>query len=310
MKRIATLVLASTLPAALSAQQDAGRLAAARALLAGDYLRAEQLARAAWQDGAGPPEAGVVLARAEMAQGKLEQAYGRLREVLRRAPHHADALYFLSKLSSVLSHRAYERLEALAPDSARVHQLLAESHAAREDLAAAEREYRAALKADPQSVEILTALGDLLRRQGRYDEAAAPYARALLLQPSSYEAAYGLGACRLFQGRPAEAARWFRRALAADPEAPAARLALGDALLRQGDATSAARELRRAAELEPQMRQAYVLLGRALQKLGQTEQARQAFEKARQLAARQMEAEQAIFSADELIPRVPSGDRP
>lgn len=296
---------------ATAVAQPASDLAAAsRALFAGDYRRAEETAHAAWQDGAGPPEAGVLLARAEMAQGKLDQAYERLREVLLRAPRHPDALYFLSKLALALSQQTYQRLYALAPDSARVRQLMAESHAAQHDIAGAEAEYRAALRAEPRSVEILTALGDLLRRQSRHEEAAAQYARALALDPSSYEAAYGLGACRLFQNQPIEAARWFRKALATDPGAAAARLALGDALLRSGDAASAAQELERAIALEPQMRQAYVLLGRALQKLGRSEAARRAFDQARELSQRELEAQQALFSEDELIPRAPRPEQP
>ncbi|MCS6952775.1 MAG: tetratricopeptide repeat protein [Bryobacterales bacterium] len=303
MKPRKTAAIAFLLVAAGAQLRAADLAAATRALLGGDYRRAEQTARAVWQDGAGPPEAGVLLARAEMAQGKLQQAYERLRQVLRRAPAHPDGLYFLSKLSFALSQQSYERLYALAPRSARVHQLLAESHAAREDVAAAEKEYRAALRADPRSVEVRTALGDLLRRQSRFEEAAAQYARALALNPHNYDAAYGLGACRLFQNQPAVAVRYLRKALEAEPDAPAARLALGDALLRLGDAASARRELQRALALEPEMRQAYVLLGRALQKLGKPEEARQAFDKARELGRRELEAQQALLSEDELIPR-------
>lgn len=310
MTRGKTLALGLLFAAAARAQPEADLVAATRALLAGDYRRAEETARAAWQEGAGAPEAGVLLARAEMAQGKLDQAYQRLRGVLRRAPAHPDGLYFLSKLSFALSQQSYERLYALAPNSARVHQLLAESHAAREDVAAAEKEYRAALRAEPRSVEVLTALGDLLRRQSRYEDAATQYARALALDPSSYDAAYGLGACRLFQNQPAAAVRYFRKALEAEPGAPAARLALGDALLRLGDAASARQELQRALALEPEMRQAYVLLGRAFQKLGKPEEARQAFDKARELGRRELEAQQALLSEDEMIPRSGPPRRP
>lgn len=309
MKPVKVLAFGLAFVAAAEARPADDLAAATRALFAGDYRRAEETAHAAWRDGAGPPEAGVLLARAEMAQGKLDQAYARLRQVLLRAPRHSDALYFLSKLALALSQQTYQRLYALAPNSARVHQLMAESHAAQHDLAGAEAEYRAALRAEPRSVEILTALGDLLRRQSRFEEAAAQYARALTLDPSSYDAAYGLGACRLFRNQPAQAARYFRKALEADPGAAAARLALGDALLRSGDAAAAAQELERAIALEPGMRQAYVLLGRALQRLGKAEAARRAFDKARELSQRELEAQQTLFSED-LIPRGRTSQEP
>jgi hypothetical protein len=52
----------------------------------------------------------------------------------RHAPHNVDALYYLSKVSGILSQIEFRELYSLAPNSARVHQLIGESYQMQEDL--------------------------------------------------------------------------------------------------------------------------------------------------------------------------------
>jgi len=59
----------------------------------------------------------VVLARAELAQGKPLQAFETLQRVLESDPKNIDALYYLSLVSKELSQSEYQRLFLLAPDS-------------------------------------------------------------------------------------------------------------------------------------------------------------------------------------------------
>jgi tetratricopeptide (TPR) repeat protein len=72
----------------------------------------------------------------------------------------------------------------MAPDSYSVHQVLAESYLAQENRAKAEKEYRAALQANPPSVEIL---GDLNRTDFEMDEAETHYSRTPELAPHDYD---------------------------------------------------------------------------------------------------------------------------
>lgn len=271
-----------------------------RALYRGEYDRAARIAASFVQL---HPEASggfILLARAEIAQGKYTSAYKELREALRKDPTNLDALYYLGRISLMLSQIQYQQLYALAPDSARVHQLLGESYRSQENTTKAEEEYEAALKIDPRSREVLDALGDLERFQFHFDKAISYYSRAFEIDPRDYASAYGLGASYLYRQQPSRAIEYFRRALGVDPTSAAARLALGDALLRARRPAAAVKELKAATSLAPDMRQAYTLLARAYQKLGQSREAQEAFRKAGELTQREIEFRQSTLTSDDL----------
>jgi tetratricopeptide (TPR) repeat protein len=278
---------------------------ATRALYRGNYERSASLAENYLKSYPRSPAGRILLARAQIAQGKYPLAYQELRKVLRTHPKSIDALYYLGKLSGILSQTEYQRLYALAPDSARVHQLLAESYRVQEKTDKAEEEYQAALKANPRTIEVLVALGDLTRSQFRFDEAISYYSRALEIEPRNYDGIYGLGACYHFRQEPQKAIEYLRRAVAVDPSSAAARLALGDALLRADQPGAAINELKSAIALEPKMRQAYSLLGRAHQKLGQSREAAEAFRRAQELIQSEMESRQTLFVSEDLTPASP-----
>jgi len=255
---------------------------ATHALYRGEVQHAQDLARQFLLEHPSSAPGRILLARAEMARGDFLSAYRDFEQVVRSDPKNTDALYYLGKLSGMLSQIEYQRLYAMAPDSPRVHQLLGESYKAREDLGKAEEEFVKALHANPRSVPVLVALGDVKRAQNQFDEAASYYRQASEINRGDYDANYGLGATELYRQQPDKAVEWFRRALAAEPDSVAARLALGDAYLRAGKAAEAVTELKAVAR-SAQSSQAYALLGRAYQKLGQTQEAAQAFGRARQL---------------------------
>jgi Tfp pilus assembly protein PilF len=237
----------------------------------------------------------VVLARAEMAQGKVDQAYRTLQKALRANPRSIDALYYMGLLCRVLSQAQFEKVFAMAPDSARAHQLMAESHRARRDQLKAEEEYKAALKIDPQLVDVLSALGELKQRQFKFQEAAEYYTQALNLRPRDYDSAYGLGSCYLYLQQPGRAIEFLKLSVAIDPESGPARLALGDAYLRVGQHHEAVQELQKGVSLDPTMRQAFVLLARAYSKTGQAQEAKAALAKAEELLEKEKESREKLL---------------
>jgi len=206
--------------------------------------------------------------------------------------------------AGVLAGLEYERLFALAPDSARAHQLLAESYEAQGRDQEAEAEFESALEANPDSVEVLVALGDLARSglaqsKGRFAEARVYYSRASERAPDNYDALYGLGACEAVEGEHAKAATLFRRAARVVPDSAPAHLGLGIALLQTGEAAAAVTELETAAGLEPRMREAYYHLGRAYQTLGRSRESELAFARVQELLREEREALQgAIEDSD------------
>jgi predicted Zn-dependent protease len=282
------LLMLATVPP-MFGEQPAELAEGTRALYRGDYAAAATGAVQYLKAHPGAPAARILLARAKIAQGNYSSAYEELQGALRTDPRNIDALYYLGRVCDLLSQAQYRRLFAMAPDSMRVHQLLAQSYELQENTAKAEEEYLAALKANPQSVEILDALGDLKRHQYKLDEAVSYYSRAGEIAPGDYDSAYGLGACCLIQHDPQRAIEHFRRAVSADPSSVAARFALGDALLRANQPAAAVTELKAAAALEPKMRQAYTLLARAYTRLGQSREAEEALKKEQGLGRGEIE---------------------
>jgi tetratricopeptide (TPR) repeat protein len=225
----------------------------------------------------------VLAARAHLARDEYVPAYELLRKALAADPKNPEVLYFLGLVAGSLAARAFDRVYALAPDSARVHQLMARSLKLQEKLAEAAAEYELALRANPDLLEALVELAAVRREESKCDEAVALYERAERVKPT-YEAAYGLGACLAAQGQHKRAIEAFQQALDRDPRSAIAHFGMGNSLLQSGDAAAAVRALDRAVALQPKMRQAHYLLGRAYNTLGLRDRSEQAFARADELA--------------------------
>jgi tetratricopeptide (TPR) repeat protein len=265
----------------------------ARAFHRGDYARATALAAERLKARPADVQARIILARAEAARGRFEAAYAGFRKALDLDPRSADALYYTGITAGALAQAEYERLFALAPGSARAHQLLGQSYLAQGRAAEAETELKAAIEAGPPTADVLVALGDLVRRSKLdFAEARTYYSRAIALAPGSYDALYGVGACDSYAGEHTKAIESFRRALSIAPDSAPARLALGISLLQTGETAAAVTELEKAAKLEPRMRQAYYHLGRAYQALGRSREAEVAFARVQELIQQERKADE------------------
>lgn len=264
-----------------------------RAILQGDYKRAAATATARLKTHPANARLRVLLARAELGQGNFQTAYAELRRALDADPRNIDALYYLALVASVLGPQAYEHLHSLAPNSDRVHQLMAEAALAEENQAEAEAEFNAALEANPRSVDALLGLAELKRSQSRFDEALILYRKAEALAGLNHDIAYGLGVCHVYKQEHDRAAGYFRQAVSFAPNAAATQFALGNALVRNGQFAEAIEPLKRAVSLNPKIKQAWFLLGRAYQRSGQNELAKAAFKRVDELAKEELGKEQA-----------------
>ena len=277
------LLLFLCLPLTNGLTQQAELSSAAQALYRGDYKHAKELAVSHLQKKPADLPVRIILARAELAMGNYGEALAELKRVLVQDPQNIDALYYLSFAARGMSQQEYARLYRLDPESARVHQLLAESALAAQDVSLAETEFQKALRVNPDSVEVAIALAELKRSQSKFDEAITYYAKAAEIGSVDYEIAYGLGACYTYKQDYPRAIEWLRKSVAMSPDSGAAHFALGNALFQNGDWNAAIPELTSSLRLEPRMKQAYFLLGRSYAKLGRKQEADAAFQKLDQL---------------------------
>jgi protein O-GlcNAc transferase len=279
----ACLLLLFPLVAAL-AGVDADLSGCAKALDRGDYAQAARQAQSYIQSHPSSASARVLLARAYMGMNNGHAALNALHEALEKDPEFLDALYYLSKLTGILSLQEFAVVSELAPESARMHQIKAEALEAHGDGSGAEREYLEALEKRPGTAYILNALGDLKRHQGEYDAGLAWYRKVLDKDPENYDALYGAGACYRLARSPENALDLFRRALKVDPASIAAKMALGESLLFTGKTQEALPLLEEAARIDPRLRRLQYMLARAYRSLGRNKDAQQAFERFKKLA--------------------------
>jgi tetratricopeptide (TPR) repeat protein len=273
---IALLLAAAALTAQTAEQCE-------KALERWDFAGATRLARALVLNSPGSARAHVLLGRALMGTNEPQPALNELNRAAKLAPGNLDALYYLSKLTGVLSQQQYLAVLQLAPDSARAHQLRAEGLAAHNEAAEAEREYLAALEKKPDASSVLVALGELKRLEGEYSDALGWYRKALVKAPGFYDALYGAGACYYLLKDQASALEYFRRALTADPSSDAARLAMGQTLLFLQRPAEALPLLEAAVKADPNLKRVYYMLGRAYTAVGRKDDAAKSFERFRSI---------------------------
>lgn len=257
---------------------------ASRALAAGDVERAFRLGNAYLQQHPTDARAQVLLIRVHLARGESEQAYRIAGRAARQHPADVDVHYYVGLVTRRLAAEEFQRLEKMAPGSARVHQLKAEMLEAQERRADAEKEYVAALAVTPDLLEALLGLAKLQRIRLACEEARTLYERAESVRPT-FDAAYGLGVCHSYLQNDRLAVKQFELAVQRSPSAAVAWAGLGTSLVKLGRTSDGIAKLRRAIALAPDMDEAHYMLGMAYQTSGDTIRAQEAFKKAEQLRA-------------------------
>jgi tetratricopeptide (TPR) repeat protein len=174
-------------------------------------------------------------------------------------------------------------LTAVSPRSAQALLLDGDIKDWTNDWAAAEASYRAALQADPRIPGGRYALGLLLYKQRRYEDAAAEFDRELSTNPDYPPALYYKAVLELDRGNPEAAIPGLRRLTEVAPRHADGWRDLGRALLDRDSGTNALPALQRAIALAPEDARAHFLMGRALEQEGRSAEARAAFARAVEL---------------------------
>ncbi len=133
----------------------------------------------------------------------------------------------------------FQRLLALAPQSAEARYARAEAYRQAGNWVAAEGEYRQAIELRPELVAAHIGRGDVLMAMELYRAAAEAYQTALGLQPGNLALSLKLATAYVRDNQPALAEPLLQEVLAREPNNATALLLQGDILLGQGDMSGA-----------------------------------------------------------------------
>jgi protein O-GlcNAc transferase len=214
-------------------------------------------------------------------KGELPAAADVYKELIRRNPDHAHALYLLGCLvRNTGNHLAaidlLRRALAVSPKVPEYHHALALALIDSENYGEADSSLRRAIRLSSRP-EFHNAMGVLQRKEGRLPEAIASFRHALKQDPAFAEAHYNLGNSHRLNGALEQAADSFRRAVAADGKFGYALAALGETLRLLKRSAEAIPYLEQAVELNPQDAELNYILGSAYHDAGQLSQAISAY---------------------------------
>ena len=147
----------------------------------------------------------------------------------------------------------------------------------------AESAFRDVLSKNPGSATAHNNLADVLRRQGKLDEAISEYRRSLELDPNYQLGRYNLGATLVQKGDANSALPLLEQALRADPNNHKAYYSLGTALEKTGHSGEAIAAYGRALRLQPDFLDAHTNLANLLLAHGDKEEALVHYRKAVEL---------------------------
>lgn len=182
--------------------------------------------------------------------GKLEEARALYREVLKQAPHHADAWHF----HGLLLHQTGDTVGAI-------------------------RDVRRALQYAPNYADAIANLAILLLDQGEFEQCQTCLSRVLELTPHALPPRVTLARLYRAHGRLAEAESVLRDALAQDLSGAedevqsAAHASLGKTLVTLSRFEEAITHYRRAIELSPGSIGLQISMGHALCRMGRFDEA-------------------------------------
>jgi len=225
-------------------------------------------------------EAGMELIEIYSGSGDLDRAAATISLLRSLYPTSEEVLYASYRIHSDLAGESMLSLSLVAPKSARMHQVMAHEMERQGDIEGAIRNYREALKLDPQLIglhfELAEALmsapsaterveaeaeykaalgtnqfdekaesrlGDIAAQRGDVPEAYSHYSRAVQLQPNDAEAGIGLAKTLMQMNEPDKAQLLLEHALQLDPTSAAAHFRLSTIYRQAGRPADAQHEL-------------------------------------------------------------------
>ncbi len=218
----------------------------------------------------------IQIAQALFELGRYQESLDVLAGLSSADQHSPAAFYWRARCFEKLATAAYLRLYQADPESYRVHQLMADLAAARNNDAKAIEEYRAAVAMKPSLPNLHYSLGHLLWKELSTDAARAEFEAELALNPRHSGALHDLGESYLMEHKTELALSYLQRALKVNPKNPELHRDLGTGYADLHDYAKAVTEFKIALQADDDGSLHYKL-GRALQSLGQKDEATREF---------------------------------
>ena len=226
-------------------------------------------------------DTGMELIEIESRAGDLDKAAAIVTDLRKLDPTNEALLYTAYRIHSDLAAESLLSLSIVNPNSARMQQALAHELAKRGNTAEAIEHYRAALKLDPTLPGLHFELADMLRTQSTaegQEEAEKEYKAALEANPLDEQSECRLGDIALRSSDFKQAFDRFSHAVKLQPGDPEASIGLAKALISMNQPDKAEALLQHALQLDPTSAVAHFRLGTIYRQSGRTAEARHEME--------------------------------
>jgi tetratricopeptide (TPR) repeat protein len=222
-------------------------------------------------------ETGMELIEIYSGTGDLDKAAAVVSVLRKLEPEDEGLLYTAYRIYSDLANESLLSLTVVAPNSARMHQAMAHELAKQGHAAEAIENYRAALKIDPQLPGLHFELAEMLRTVSTpeaHEEAEREYRAALAANPLDEQSESRLGDIAVQKNDLKEAYERYTKAIQLQPGDPEANIGLAKVLMALDQPQKAEPLLVHAIALDPTSAVAHFRLGTVYRELGRTEDAK------------------------------------
>ena len=229
------------------------------------------------------------------ATGDLDKASATVNVLRKLAPTNEAVLYAAYRIYSDLTNESLLSLSVVAPNSARFHQALAHELAKRGKTEDAIQNYREALKLDPQLPGIHFELAEMLSTLATPDslaEAEREYQAALAANPDDEQSECRLGDIALRRNDVKEAYDRYFKAVQLQPGDPDANIGLAKVLMTMNQPQKALPLLQHAIQLDPTSAVAHFRLSAVYRELGRPDDAKHEIEEYQKYKAMKEKLEQ------------------
>jgi tetratricopeptide (TPR) repeat protein len=222
-------------------------------------------------------EVGLELVGLYTGSSDLDEAAGMVTQLRRAYPDNAEVLYAAYRTYSDLSGESMLALSLVAPDSAQMHQVMAHEEIKEGNTNGAVAQFRKAIEINPNLPGVHYELAELLNTSqdsAVKKEAEKEYRAALTANPGDEKAECRLGEIDAQKGNTAQAFEEYSRAVALQPADADARLGLSKMLIEMNQSDRAQAVLEETVQLEPTNAVAHYRLGTLYRKEGRMEDAK------------------------------------